>query len=1275
MIGGVEGETDFHLRLTRCMETTSAEADQKDVAPLDFRCVAPDHNFMAKKASKDNPSLDGVLRGNWLLKHHEQLPSAVILLVTFCADWSSNEWLRRELMINERYTKIKSIISARDVKIVVVAVKTGAVLSADKDVIEERLNSLKRHLQLDSKTLISFSPPEVAPSSAFIRKLVKTIRDFSTAYYTAQGKKAKAQEKAVPAKNSFEAMLVARYSFKFSFFSECLGSRSQALKGYSSCFKSLLDAAVAVDEDLIDQVKALAEYTNFKICNMLFRGGSAKEAVQQFRLHINRFVRVYCDMQWKHFSWVSEQFVVFAQLLERYQVTSADLNPDLDRSYYYQNAARFALKRQAAFERIRDATHGLWTPPVGADAPSDPSEASSGTGFDQMATKFRGMVIVSPRYFGSLPQMLDPVLDQVQHSHNSDPHNVLKQYMEDKEKQVDHSGIIMNLLKLAHDNMDPKWKRRRSLIRVSIADQYMHDGDFDLAMTNLTPAVETLIAEGWCDAVIPLLRKKLSCAMYLGRPRDGLVTAMTLYALAASTACLDRQERDRLHRDVMSIITSTGRTQALNTPSEGGKAAGGRYQLAGRQFVSRWAASGSAVPYISFMSRGEFGEAATPDQPPEFVLPHGYTVDMSRHTRMFSLHTRFERPLVEVGRSLRVVLTMTSSFFNAITFDEMSVHFTSDVLVKRFRHAADNSLLTSSSAPAPEGRDSGSGAGNEGDRAPMEVADGPLRSAPAQVIRSGADQDSLDDVITSLEFMPRQSVVFSFLLFVPENSLNSLSGPDSSIYVERIKLVKRTPWNPGGCAGPADAGATNSPTSTNVSEKEREGGLLPVDSSPSPDSENEKARSTSSSPTSFHSSLSNTTTSSSNPLGRDVVFDLSALSTVFLTARDGFGKGLSLRELVEYVGPRESPAVLEIGRPPALLSLAGPLEPVVLLQGPVQRVDVLFLSGDGAVKSGRAHMSSDFECQDIQKALFWYPETSSVDEKLIDDAGHLDALCFHPIILNANKQPAVPMILPDQDPNTVFSIPLFLRSESQASFKIKLVLEYVPRAGFTSFLTKEFELKVSFTRALQMSYLMTSLKDAPCGVVRDTTPMTVLMGDVMSMCATLTCVNSLNKSVEVTEMVLVTKSDDDSFDPADENFQLPDGNTVQDLLRKHSPPSGHDDGTGDVLPPPAPVSLCGGEVYVASVNIQCVGGSEALAGSKAGKPLSASMGRLLIDWRVADKTLLQPPNFQTILAQEKVSGPLIAPCPEVPRSFSATVYVFRFHLCALAHVYFIKSQG
>jgi hypothetical protein len=131
--GSVENEPDAGTRLLRSLDATSIEmTDPKESVNIDFRNIHMDHEYLQKKTNKENINLDGLLRENWMYKHHEQLPSVVVMLCTFCVDWSSSEWIRREAAMYERFMRLKNVLAGRDVKLIVLTVRTGTSTQLDK---------------------------------------------------------------------------------------------------------------------------------------------------------------------------------------------------------------------------------------------------------------------------------------------------------------------------------------------------------------------------------------------------------------------------------------------------------------------------------------------------------------------------------------------------------------------------------------------------------------------------------------------------------------------------------------------------------------------------------------------------------------------------------------------------------------------------------------------------------------------------------------------------------------------------------------------------------------------------------------------------------------------------------------------------------------------------------------------------------------------------------------------------------------------------------------
>lgn len=257
-------------------------------------------------------------------------------------------------MIQEKYLRLKNVLGQRDCKLILILIKVG-VGSLDKDIIEERLASMKRHLQFDSKSFYFIPVNEFSlQSSLILKKVSKAIREFASAYYSSQCKRIRSLEKAMATNRSvLDMILTARYNFKLGIFYEFLGQRTVSLKFYRISYDACVSAIEILDEEWTDQVETVAEYNHYKIVTILLQSAQVKEAGAQFKLHVTKFLKAYSS-PWRHFAWLADQYYVYAQLLDQYKVI--DVNYETDRSYYYLNAAKYLVKRQTVFENTVDVS-------------------------------------------------------------------------------------------------------------------------------------------------------------------------------------------------------------------------------------------------------------------------------------------------------------------------------------------------------------------------------------------------------------------------------------------------------------------------------------------------------------------------------------------------------------------------------------------------------------------------------------------------------------------------------------------------------------------------------------------------------------------------------------------------------------------------------------------------------------------------------------------------------------------------------------------------------
>jgi hypothetical protein len=684
----------------------------------------------------------------------ELVPSVVVMITNFCIDWPAGEWIRRESNAMEILSKLRNAVTPRDVKVILVAIKTGAGI-IDRDVIEERTNSMKKHFQLDGKNFMVMTVADLNPLSPIIRRLSKTIHEFSSAYYSNQSRRLKNIERMV---RPSDFILISRFNFKVAFFYEFQGQASRALRHYKQCYVALIDTMDHCEDEMLDQVKAVAEMVNFKICSNMLLTGVAKDASAQFRSHISHFSSAYSGRPWRHYAWIAEQYIIYADMLTRYNINSSFT--DADKTYYYHNAALFSLKRQSSFATTKRTSR---------------LEDS----FEKLSQNFHGMNLIPPHYFGGSPQLIDPVLDQVQRM-TEDVRRLVRQYLIDKESEINHTEIILSLLRKALENVNPIHRRRRAHLRVLISKQLMNMGQYDLASANLNPAIEFLGREKWAYCAIPVLRKKMSCSIYLGRPKEYVPAALMLYSIAASNY-LSKHDREELHRDVISIITNTEK------PTEDYLRTLRRENTTPSSSAASRRASYLPPSSLGLPLRPEYGIAAVDGHPPEYFLPDGYVIDlMDTASGLFDIKVQFQKKTIEVGHYVQTCITVTSLFQGTLIFSEMSAHFTEDLIIQTF-YQNDESTDSSSTQQEEE----------EQEEKGKEEKTKQHKKHNSAYVRTRNRADSSSSVIPEgynlsdacLVFKSKQPNQFTFDMFIPESCLANAN--DVYVCLEKLVLTMR----------------------------------------------------------------------------------------------------------------------------------------------------------------------------------------------------------------------------------------------------------------------------------------------------------------------------------------------------------------------------------------------------------------------------------------------------------------------------------------------------
>ena len=594
--------------------------------------------------------------------------------------------------------------------------------------LDERISALKRHLQLDSKTFAFFSPTDFSQAgienNSSLRKICKSARENSSYYYSSQIKKMKTAEKGIAErfKPPVEFLLRARYTFKIAFLYEFLRQQNYSLQYYRQCYQFLSTSVDYADEGIFDQIKYVAEIVHYKVCNFFLASSVPLEAYQQFRLHIARFSKIYCEFPWQHYSWLSDQFLVFVQLLEKHGI--ADGSPDSDRSYYYHNAAIYARKRAVCYEQAKKQHGSERLSSVNPFIDHFLSSAADNISLEKSPTgansKFRGMTVIPSKFIGSQPQLVDPILDQVQ-GQSEEISSMYAEYMMYKETKVRHHDIIMTHLQSALTRLLPSMSRRRGFIHSLMAELYMKIADFEAAKKCLGIALECFSEELWFAPAVKVLLNITKCAIRLGRPSEYLEAALAIYSRSTATAhpfiansefssiinlphvsddyrFVSRQALELLHLDIMSLFEETLHPNCT----------AGQRRLTKESSVIRATIARDGL-YVPLVRRPEYGSHHSTVTAAgggggggsvERKLPDNYIVQLSEATaNLLTMSVYFGKPIAELGETITVSVRIESKFIDVLEFDDLVLYFTEDCVVQQFENSTSTSLKLVPASP------------------------------------------------------------------------------------------------------------------------------------------------------------------------------------------------------------------------------------------------------------------------------------------------------------------------------------------------------------------------------------------------------------------------------------------------------------------------------------------------------------------------------------------------------------------------------------------------
>lgn len=457
VVGHFENAPDIGFKIVESIASTSN--DSEHLKSIVFQVVTYDHEFLSKKAVQSgvgSASTDGILKANWMTKHHSLLPSVVVLLFAFDTDWVAGEQMKMENYMADTYSSIKTSISGRDAKILVVVVRQGAygTDNLDKESVDEKYAPLKRRLNLDSRLFFVYTElADFSPQSAVARKLGKAVRECSNNYYKYQCKNYRRLEKL--GTKTVQPLLFARYNFKAAVYCDFMGQTDKSLKHYQDSFYALATFSDGMDSTDTDQLHIVAGYLNFRICRLLLLTASINDVMHQFKVHLNLFGKKYGGNHvWRHYSWLANQYLICYALMDAHSVNPQSL--DTDKKFFYLNAAKYTIKTSIECHKLSVS--------LGLD------KTSESVLEEDLKVLYPEFETCPPIYCGGMPALLDRAQGRRLKLTKEGIQVVAKHWLREELKK-DHSSTVFVYLNTVLETLDPDDFRFQQYVQSLIADQ------------------------------------------------------------------------------------------------------------------------------------------------------------------------------------------------------------------------------------------------------------------------------------------------------------------------------------------------------------------------------------------------------------------------------------------------------------------------------------------------------------------------------------------------------------------------------------------------------------------------------------------------------------------------------------------------------------------------------------------------------------------------------------------------------------------------------------
>ncbi|KAH8240215.1 hypothetical protein KR032_012184 [Drosophila birchii] len=477
----------------------SLQRKAADRAAVQYKLLPPNYEFPVakpKRASYEWYHPKGILKRNWMLKHLHVLPSVVVLFQDM--EWNDQQWTEKQVQCAGIVQALKNALQERNTRLCLVLLQKAAPLPPGEDLLAaERAASLTSACGITSKML--FILPHTEHLTGYALRLESAFLDMAQSYYALMSKRIRNHRDQLTAAHT---SLKIRHQFKLGFVAEMRQDFSTGQKHYFQAYANLDE--IRINDGNCLEIKTLAGFLNYKICRLMFKLKTPRDAINQFIIHVEKYKsRVgFKDLAFEHHAWLSTQHSVFAELFCEAIKNGLPALQTQHPGIYYHKAAEYVMKRR---DSAQQAYATLLSSSEATPASPNPNSLSLYTEFFGIRAVKTGDLVAE--------QQANVQLCEIERSFNHS------------------SGIIALLSQAMAQFKIYKCLRFRKKLAIDMAEEYLKSGDHAKALTLYSLMLPDYRQEKWSTIFTDVLLKTLRCALLSASVADYIACSVEALSL------------------------------------------------------------------------------------------------------------------------------------------------------------------------------------------------------------------------------------------------------------------------------------------------------------------------------------------------------------------------------------------------------------------------------------------------------------------------------------------------------------------------------------------------------------------------------------------------------------------------------------------------------------------------------------------------------------------------------------------------------------------------